>query len=117
MTLSTYYTDVSIICFLKVKWSEPGLAKTFVRREQFYNTNSGWLTSVENFFYFSHHWALEGLFILIELYQRHLKACTEAILLFGFSVLTYVKLKPIKFWTRELPVPVIKNACSFVPRW
>jgi hypothetical protein len=46
--------------------------------------------------------------ILIELYHRHLKACTEVILLFAFSVLTYVALKPIKFWTHEL----FKIACS-----
>jgi uncharacterized protein (DUF2344 family) len=43
------------------------------------------------------HLALEGLFILIELIQRHLKACTEVIFARGFSVLTNVALKPLKF--------------------
>jgi hypothetical protein len=70
----------------------------FVR--QVYYTNRSSLNSIENFIYFSCHLALEGHLLLIELNHRHLKACTKVILVFGFSALTNVALKALKFWNR-----------------
>jgi hypothetical protein len=70
----------------------------FVRQEPLYYTNRSSLTSIENFIYVSCHLALEGPFLLIELNHRHLKAYTKVILVFGFSWLSNVALKPFKFW-------------------
>jgi hypothetical protein len=72
----------------------------FVRQVPLYYTSRSSLTSIENFIDFSCNFALEGPFLLIELNHRHLKACTEVILMFGFSWLSNVALKPFKFWNR-----------------